>query len=203
MAMVAILGFLAFFISVILHELAHGYTALYFGDDTAKRAGRLTLDPFAHMELFGSIVLPFLCWMSGIPIFGWAKPVPVNHNALPSRMAKIWVSLAGIIVNLLIAVLAAASVRMLVAMGMEKGWPVAHGLLMVFVYMNLLLAVFNSLPLPPLDGWHVLAVWLPHEIQMFFEKNALISMVFILLILQRLMNSFIHPVVTAIVNFLL
>lgn len=203
MAIVAILGLLAFFMSVILHELAHGYTALYFGDDTAKRAGRLTLDPFAHMDIFGSIVLPILCLMSGSPVFGWAKPVPVNHNALPGRSAEIWVSVAGIIANLLIAVLAAAGVRILVAMGMEKGWPVVHGLLMAVVYMNLLLAVFNSLPIPPLDGWHIWGTWLPHGIRMFFEQNAMLGMVLLFLMLPMLTKFLISPVILVIVNILL
>ena len=142
--------------SVILHEVMHGVAALRFGDDTAKRAGRLTLNPVAHVDLFGTILLPTLLAIAGGGVFGYAKPVPVR----PSRMRRprdhgLLTSLAGPATNILLAVAAALALR--AVLGPENAVGPAPSELLVevlvaFGLVNVVLAAFNLLPVPPLDG---------------------------------------------------
>ncbi len=158
-------------VAVILHEISHGVVALWFGDRTAKDAGRLTLNPIPHIDPFGSIVLPAMGAIVGLPVFGYAKPVPVN----PSRLRKprrdmLYVSLAGPGLNLSLMVVAAIGARLLYENGppvlFYEDLPLATRILFSFAYVNLLLGVFNLLPIPPLDGSALLervlpAQWLP------------------------------------------
>ena len=128
--------------SVMLHEVAHGWVAERFGDDTARRAGRLTLNPLAHVDPFGTLLVPVLTAMSGIGAFGWAKPVPVSpRNLRDPRSHSLWVGLAGPAVNITLALLAAIGYRLV-----EQEWLLWLG------FINVILAVFNLLPIPPLDG---------------------------------------------------
>lgn len=141
--------------SVILHEVMHGVVALRFGDDTAKRAGRLTLNPVAHVDLFGTILLPALLAVAGGGVFGYAKPVPVR----PSRMRRprdhgLLTSLAGPATNIVLAVAAALVLRSVLG---PADTPAAPSQLLVEVLVatglvNVVLAAFNLLPVPPLDG---------------------------------------------------
>jgi Zn-dependent protease len=144
--------------SVILHEIAHGWVALAFGDDTAKRAGRLTLNPIAHIDPFGSVILPLLLALTGAAPFGWAKPVPVNPSRLRSpRNQSVLVSLAGPATNIVIAVAAGLAIRRL-GLG-TNGWPAR--IVFSFGYLNVILAAFNLIPLPPLDGSAVIERFIP------------------------------------------
>lgn len=149
--------------SVILHEVSHGAMALRFGDDTAARAGRLTLNPARHVDPFGTIVLPAVLVLVNAPPFGWAKPVPVN----PSRMRdprnhSLVVSLAGPAVNVALALAAAVALRPLIPTGGYGGdVPLGHEALFALGVVNVVLAVFNLLPLPPLDGSAVVERLLP------------------------------------------
>lgn len=150
--------------SVIVHECAHGYVAEWWGDPTARMLGRLTLNPLPHIDLFGSILVPGLLLLSGSGIlFGWAKPVPVTpQNFRDRRLGDITVSLAGPASNVLLALLLAGvlAVGSSLAGGSELSLPLyrlcAYGIL-----LNMVLAVFNLLPVPPLDGSHVVANLLP------------------------------------------
>ena len=153
-----------------LHEFAHAWTATQFGDDTPRMNGRLTLNPLAHLDVMGSLLLIF----AG---FGWAKPVPVNPYALERRSpaAMMWVSLAGPLTNLLLAILAAIPFR-LGLVSVSAGFASSSGLLpnfdkvMVwFIYINLLLALFNMIPLAPLDGEKILSYFLPPNIGRYFD----------------------------------
>lgn len=158
--------------AIILHELSHGVVALWFGDDTAKRAGRLTLNPLPHIDLFGSILLPAMLVLAGAPVFGWAKPVPVN----PQRMRRprrdmLVVGLAGPGTNFALMALAAVGARALfrrltLPPSGVLPWtflPLDVQVLIGFAYVNLLLGVFNLLPIPPLDGSSLIERVLPRD----------------------------------------
>jgi Zn-dependent protease len=146
--------------SVILHEISHGWSALALGDDTAKRAGRLTLNPIAHIDLLGTVILPaFLLITHAGFVFGWAKPVPVNVGKLRHpRNDAVVTSLAGPATNLLLAGIALVALR---GLHPETFWP--YNLLWVLGFLNILLACFNLIPVPPLDGSAVVERLLPRS----------------------------------------
>ncbi len=157
--------------SVILHEVSHGAMALFFGDDTAKRAGRLTLNPIRHIDPFGTIILPVLLALSGLGVIGWAKPVPVNVSKLRHpRNEGVAVSLVGPAVNIALVLLFGFVYRYLVPLHDKLFYssltavlpgPIWAQYIFVVGYVNILLAVFNLIPLPPLDGSVVLERLLP------------------------------------------
>lgn len=147
--------------SVILHEVAHGVTALGFGDDTAKRAGRLTLNPLPHIDPFGTVILPALLTFTAGGAFGYAKPVPVNASRMRRpRDHGLLVSLAGPATNIVLAVLAAVALRALVPTASD----LALDLVFRFGIINVVLAAFNLLPIPPLDGSAVVERLLPRRL---------------------------------------
>ena len=156
--------------SVICHEVAHGLVALRFGDETALRDGRLTLNPLPHIDPVGSIIFPTICALLHFPIFGWAKPVPVNPNRFSSyRAGVIWVSLAGPLTNMLLAVIFAGFLYLSVAFGF-----LSTALLQRFVsqavLLNLVLAVFNLIPIPPMDGSKIMSAVLPYELSQKYDQ---------------------------------
>jgi Zn-dependent protease len=166
--------FLAIIPSIILHEVTHGWVALGFGDDTAKRAGRLSLNPLVHVSLFGTLILPALLVLSGYPPFGWAKPVPVTISRLRHpRNDDVVVALGGPLMNIVLAVACGLAFRWGVPTidkaniyfygGIQSGvgQPVWTQYLFAFGYVNVILAVFNLIPIPPLDGASVLERLLP------------------------------------------
>jgi Zn-dependent protease len=165
-----IVFFVALVASIVLHEISHGVVALWFGDDTAKRAGRLTLNPIPHIDPFGSIILPALGALAHVPVIGWAKPVPVNPNRLRGRRDMLFVSLAGPATNLSLMLIAAVVARVLFKpaafypFGLRQQdltLPVLVAL--IFAQVNLFLGLLNLLPIPPLDGSALLERVLPRE----------------------------------------
>lgn len=167
-------------VAIILHELSHGVAALFCGDDTAKRSGRLTLNPVRHIDPFGSIILPAMMLLSTGSAFGYAKPVPVNPTKMRRpREQMLWVGLAGPASNLILMTFAALFARSMVpsqlptdALGYLEPSLLALPLqiLLTFAVVNLLLAVFNMLPIPPLDGSSLIerimpTTWLPRWYQ--------------------------------------
>ncbi len=152
--------------AIILHEVSHGVVALWFGDDTAKRAGRLTLNPIAHVDPFGTLLLPAILSLSGLGAFGYAKPVPVNVRRLRSpRQHSLYVSLAGPVTNLTLAAIALVLFRVTRPdlLRFVTDLPVVPQWLFWFGLVNVLLAVFNLLPIPPLDGSAMIERFLPHS----------------------------------------
>lgn len=144
--------------AIILHEVSHGVVALAFGDDTAKQAGRLTLNPIAHVDPVGSVALPLLLAIAGAPLFGWAKPVPVNpRNLRNPRQQSLLVSLAGPATNIVLALAVAIVLRA------TTGASLSRELILQFGVINVVLATFNLLPIPPLDGSAVIERFLPAQ----------------------------------------
>jgi len=188
--------------AIVLHEYAHGWVAFKLGDPTAKLAGRLTLNPLKHMDPFGSVILPgtlMIMRNMGVPVFpiGWAKPVPVNFLRLRNpKQSMIWVGLAGPAINIILAVIFSQVFRY----HSES----QHGyVLMLAVFINLLLAVFNMVPVPPLDGSRLVMGLLPNHLARSYSRLEPfgILIVFILLFFG-LFDKVVLPVILLIGNFL-
>jgi len=148
--------------SVVIHEVSHGLMAYWLGDSTAKYAGRLTLNPLSHLDLWGSFLIPLLLVFSGSGIvFGWAKPVPYNpYNLRDQKWGPVLVGLAGPFSNILLALIAGVALRALLVAGVSEDLFFFPFLSMVAL-INILLLVFNLLPIPPLDGSKLLFAFLP------------------------------------------
>jgi len=148
-------------IAITFHEAAHGYVALHFGDSTAKDAGRVTLNPLKHVDPFGTILLPAMLYFTAGFLFGYAKPVPVKFGQLRNpRWDMIWVAIAGPAMNIALAIVSAIILRIVLTQGLTEESPVVQ-VLVSSVQLNAILAVFNMLPVPPLDGSKVVAPFLP------------------------------------------
>ncbi|TSC71113.1 MAG: hypothetical protein G01um101449_139 [Parcubacteria group bacterium Gr01-1014_49] len=167
--MLTLLSFVVLILSIIVHEVAHGYAANSLGDPTARLAGRLTLNPLPHIDLMGSIVLPGLLIFTGSPIlFGWAKPVPYNpYNLKNQRWGEALVAVAGSATNILLAVVFGLIVRFGPAAGFDAS---ALSLAGSISFVNLFLGLFNLIPFPPLDGFTVLRTTLPWHLSSGFNR---------------------------------
>lgn len=190
--------------SIIAHEVAHGLMADYFGDKTARAAGRLTMSPMPHIDPIGSVLLPALSAFSfGGLIIGWAKPVPYNpYNLRPQRLGETMVASAGVLTNFLLAIIFGVVHQTLVAQGFGDS-PVLD-LLKAGVLVNLSLGFFNLLPLPPFDGLRIITSLFPttgRKIANFFDKNGIIFMIISLFIAIQIWQ-YIYPYVKSIGNLL-
>jgi len=159
-------------IAIVFHEVSHGWAANWLGDPTARQSGRLSLNPIRHIDPIGTLVLPMLLAVSGAPVFGWAKPVPVVARRLRNpRLHMILVALAGPGMNLLLALLAAVMIAALVALAPSGiGWAFLGQNLLNFMAINIFLAIFNMIPLPPFDGGHVIEGLLPRALATQYRK---------------------------------
>lgn len=184
--------------AITVHEVAHGYVANFLGDKTAKMLGRLTLNPVKHIDIFGTIIVPLVLLIAGGIILGWAKPVPINsRNLAKPRRDMALIAVAGPLVNLLMAFIWAAIAKVSLIL-LQHNFPGALAL----VYMgqaglniNLVLMVLNLLPIPPLDGGHVLMGILPKNLAMQFGKIAPYGFIILLLLLVvGVLNIIINPV---------
>ena len=194
--MTEILSLVVLILSIIIHEVAHGYAADSLGDPTARLAGRLTLNPIPHIDFMGSILLPVFFVLTGSPImFGWAKPVPYNpYNLRSKRWGEALVGVAGVATNLLLALIFGLLVRFgstsLTTGGSSFGFDAtALSLAAIVSFVNLFLGLFNLIPIPPLDGfttlrallpWHAAQGLLRFEAQM--RAGGAVSLIFFLLI---------------------
>ncbi len=186
--------FLVIIPSSIIHEYAHGWMANQLGDPTARYAGRLSLDPRVHIDLFGTILLPLMLFMSsgGRFLFAYAKPVPYNpYNLRNQKWGPALVGVAGPLANLLLATSFAAIIRLTPVSAFTE-------LLSVVVYSNVLLMVFNLVPIPPLDGSKILYALLPdrfHEVRAFLDRYGFIFLIFFMVFLFRMLDPIIHGLV--------
>ena len=199
-----ILIILIFLFSVILHEVSHGYMAYYLGDPTAKNAGRLTLNPIKHLDPIGSILVPLILILSkaGI-IFGWAKPVPINPlNLRHKKYAQAKVAMAGPLANICVAVVFGFLIRFIPWTGSDF----EMNLIFIFAYIcwiNLLLALFNLIPVPPLDGSHILFTFLPRSadsIKIFLIRYGFFILIFFIFFFFLFLIPIINFVFTLIVG---
>jgi Zn-dependent protease len=186
--------------SVIIHEVAHGYVALLNGDPTARMLGRITLNPGPHIDPVGTILLPLLLLITHAGVlFGWAKPVPVNPlNYRNFRWGEFTVSAAGPVSNLALAVVFAWLLRL----GFEN--PGLAQLAYFGVTINIFLALFNLIPIPPLDGSHILAILLPRDLARLYSYLQPVGFVLILILFYTgIMNAILMPLYRRIAMFLL
>ncbi len=165
--------------SIIIHEIAHVLVPLFLGDTTAKREGRLTLNPLKHLDPFGSIILPLLLFISGSPILiGWAKPVPINpYNFKDQKWGTLKVAIAGPAMNFLMAIIFGLLIRFI---NLSQQIPFMQ-LLGVVPFYNIFLGLFNLVPIPPLDGSHILFSFFPKKwmsFKIFLHQYGLIILIF-------------------------
>ena len=161
--------FAVLLLSLSIHEAAHAWAADRLGDPTARLLGRLTINPIAHIDPIGTLLLPGIAILTGLPIIGWAKPVPVNlHQLRHPRRDFMYIAAAGPASNLLQAVLLAAAARVMFPGGLEPG--LAAEFLLRATFMNVLLALFNLSPVPPLDGGNVIGGLLPERVASAYDQ---------------------------------
>ncbi|UOF02034.1 site-2 protease family protein [Bdellovibrio bacteriovorus] len=191
--------FIPFLFALCFHEFAHGWMAKKRGDNTAEMMGRLTMNPVAHMDMIGTLVLPIVSILFASPIFfGWAKPVPVNSRNLKNpRIDMFWIAIAGPLSNVLLAFVGAIVIAVVAKYFLAASY--ASGvieILKTFIVTNLFLAFFNILPLHPLDGGKVLARFLPAQLNYKLEQNEHItSMVLMALVLTGTLKILSVPVI--------
>ncbi|CAK21931.1 site-2 protease family protein [Listeria welshimeri] len=183
-------------IAFTIHEWAHALVALAFGDDTAKNQGRLSLNPLVHIDLFGMLMIL-------IAGFGWAKPTPVNRFKLKKRrLGSVLVSLAGPISNLLLAIVGVGLYALFLNYSFFTYGSITETFLMIFVELNLVLFVFNLIPIPPLDGYQILVEFLPMSARVKLEPVERYAMlIFLIIALTPISNFTIQPIFDTVIPF--
>jgi Zn-dependent protease len=196
--LITIFQLIVLIFSVIIHEISHGYVAERLGDPTARNAGRLTLNPLKHIDPFGSVILPLILVVTGSPfLFGWAKPVPYDlRNLKDPRMGAAKIAAAGPISNFILALVFGLALRAGLYFGISPDAPIVIFFALI-TYINILLGVFNLVPIPPLDGSKVLLALLPatsgaSSLYAVFEKNGLVILL--------LFIFFGYPLITPIIR---
>lgn len=180
--------------SIVVHEVSHGFIAEYFGDDTARNAGRLTLNPIKHLDLFGSIILPTVLILSKAGfLFGWAKPVPYNPNNLSHRKwGTIAVASAGVMANFFIAIVFGVIIRLSSSFVLPSGF---YFITSAIVIVNLALGIFNLVPIPPLDGSKIFFSFLPERAFSFIQTYEQYSLI-LLLVFIVFFSDYLYPILT-------
>ncbi len=212
---------IAFLFAISVHESAHAWTASRCGDPTARMLGRVSLNPIRHIDLFGTIILPLVAAISGIPLLGWAKPTPVDpRNFRHPMVDDILTSVAGPVSNFIVATgallllggisLSSVSGHALVtglvgggdASGSDSALAFIGKLLYVLMIINIVLAVFNLIPVPPLDGSHVLRHFLPDSARMVYDRIGIFALLALVYLGGGLLWSLIQPFIRFYVSML-
>jgi Zn-dependent protease len=195
-------------LAIVLHEVAHGWVADKLGDDTARWMGRLTLNPLKHIDPVGTILIPLLLLIMHSPfIFGYAKPVPIDFRKLRRpKQDMVWVALAGPVTNLILAVASAVLLALLVEMPRSLGWLIEPLALMcqASILINMVLCIFNLLPLPPLDGGRIAVGLLPGPAA--YQLSRIEPYGFIIIVVLLLLGLFqvvLGPLILGASNFLI
>ena len=174
-----------FLFAISFHEFSHGWVAKKKGDTTAEMQGRLTLNPVAHIDIPGTLIVPSMALILGWPLFGWAKPVPVNpRNLRDIKNDMFWIAAAGPLSNILLAVIGGAVLHLMIWSSAEvlstNFYAPILQMLIFFIKINVVLAIFNLLPMHPLDGGKILARFLPYNVNQFLEEKQAITSVILL-----------------------
>lgn len=189
--------FVPFLFALCFHEYAHGWVAKLRGDNTAQISGRLSMNPLVHMDFLGTFILPMMAILfPGGIFFGWAKPVPVNSRNLKNpRVDMFWIALAGPASNLLLATVAAMVIWAIRHFVVASWTDQLNQIIAIFIQINLFLAVFNAIPLHPLDGGKIAARFLPRELNYKLEQHENItSLILLLLIMFGALQFLVIPV---------
>lgn len=192
--------------ALCFHEYAHGWVAKLRGDDTAERQGRLSMNPMVHADLYGTVIFPILTILLSSPIsFGWAKPVPVNARNLKNpRVDMFWIALAGPLSNVLLAVVTTVLMALIVHLNLLPSLQTGlRSFGETFIVLNLYLAVFNAIPLHPLDGGKILARFLPARLNYKLEQNEQISSLILMVLIFSGATYILRYPVILIASFLL
>jgi len=191
--------------SVVIHEVSHGYMAYWLGDPTAKYAGRLNFNPVNHLDLWGSFIVPVLLIISHSPfLFGWAKPVPYNpYNLRDQKWGPALVGLAGPLSNLFLAIVAGIIMRALMVSGIVEG--IFLQILVIIIFINILLMVFNLFPIPPLDGSKLLFALVPmsEHTKMMLEQYGFVFVVIFIVLFGWIIDPVFFTVLKHFINIVI
>ncbi|OGL38971.1 MAG: hypothetical protein A3C43_08935 [Candidatus Schekmanbacteria bacterium RIFCSPHIGHO2_02_FULL_38_11] len=208
-----IISYIALILAISVHECSHAWTANRFGDPTAKNLGRMTLNPLAHIDLLGTVLIPLFIIISGSNIlFGWAKPVPVNpYNLRNPKKGSLWVSFSGPLSNMVLAITAAVIYHLagFIPGGVffaQEWFFIFKPLILIVIFtiqLNIILAVFNLIPIFPLDGSGILMGILPAGKAILFEKTKPYGFLILLFLFYTgILGTILSPVYFTLINFL-